>query len=132
MTNTLSCNLGSYGRYRAGAYAHLRSLGVRHVEIGVPTAANLEATIETLRAHGLSATTLQAPCDASSDTGVEAFGQCLGGVQRMGVPIVFVSVKQGDASHAVAIERLRRMGELAAGAGVIMAVETHPEFAHNA
>jgi len=132
MTTTLSCNLGSYGRYRAGAYAHLGSIGVRHVEIRVPADDEVVSTLQALNAHGLSATTLQAPCDASSDAGVEEFGRCLPSVQRMNVPIVFVSVKQGDASRAEAINRVRQMGELAAGAGVVMAVETHPEFAHNA
>src|SRR5262249_5158521 len=132
MTNTLSCNLSSYGRYRAGAYGHLRSIGVQHVEIPVPALTEVDATREALAAHGLSAATLAAPCDASSDAGVDAFARCLPAVRGMSVGTVFVSVKQGKASRAEALGRLRRMGELAAGAGVVLAVETHPEFAHNA
>src|SRR4051794_1125564 len=130
--NLLSCNLGSYGRYRAGAPEHLRSIGVRHVEIAVPPEDQLEETRERLGQHGLSALTLMAPCDASSDAGVETFGECLPRVERMGVRTVFVSVKQGDASPEECYRRLRAMGELAARAGVTIAIETHPEFAHNA
>src|SRR5437879_2840646 len=122
MPNLLSCNLGSYGRHRAGAYQHLQDIGVQHVEIRVPAAAEVDATQQALSENGLSAATLMAPCDASNDAGVDGFAQCLPSVQRMGVSIVFVSVKQGDASRADAIARLRRMGELAAGARVVMAV----------
>ena len=33
--NLIAVNLGSYGRYRENAPAHLQSIGIRHVEIGV-------------------------------------------------------------------------------------------------
>lgn len=130
--NLLSCNLGSYGRYRAGALEHLREIGVRHVEIAVPAEDELEATRERLSRHGLSAATLMAPCDASAEAGVAAFGECLPRVQRMGVRTVFVSVKQGEATPEQCYGRLRAMGELASRADVTIAIETHPEFAHNA
>ena len=42
MQNILSCNIGSYGKYRDGAYEHLVQLGVKQVEIGAPALADVE------------------------------------------------------------------------------------------
>lgn len=130
--NLLACNLGSYGKYRENALAHLASLGVRHVEIPVPKPEEVESTRARLAEHGLSASTLLAPCDASSDPGVEQFAGCLPAARALGVATLFVSVKQGEASLAECYGRLRRMAEAASTAGLRLAVETHPPFAHNA
>jgi L-ribulose-5-phosphate 3-epimerase len=130
--NLLACNLGSYGRHRANAYAHLHSLGVHHVEIPVPAADQVAAVAAQLLEHELTVSTLMAPCDVFSEAGVAALAACLPQVERLGVTTVFVSVKQGEASKEEAYARLRAMGEAAAGHGVTLAVETHPEFAQNA
>jgi L-ribulose-5-phosphate 3-epimerase len=128
----LACNLGSYGRHREVAWEHLPSIGVRHVEIGVPQADHVEAVRARLAAHGLTASTLQAPCDASSDEGIAQFGRAADVARQMGVKILFVSVKEGDAPRAEVYRRLRAMGDLAGERDVILAVETHPAVAHNA
>jgi L-ribulose-5-phosphate 3-epimerase len=130
--NILACNLGSYGRYRAGAAEHLQSIGVRYVEIPVPADEAAAATMEEFARFGLGISTLQLPCDLSSDETVAAMQPRLRVAQGMGVAVAFVSAKQGDAAKVDAFARLRRMAELAAQHGVTLAVETHPEFAHNA
>src|SRR5438128_367492 len=111
--NLLACNLGSYGRYRAGAYEHLHSIGVRHVEIGVPPPEQVAAVAAALVDHELTVSTLMVPCDVSADEGWAAFAACLPQVERLGVSTVFVSVKQGQATREEAYARLRRMGEAA-------------------
>jgi hypothetical protein len=35
-SNTIAVNLASYQQFAEGAFAHLESIGVRHVEIAVP------------------------------------------------------------------------------------------------
>jgi L-ribulose-5-phosphate 3-epimerase len=128
----LACNLGSYGRHREVAYEHLPSIGVRHVEIGVPPADGVEAVRDRLAAHGLTASTLQAPCDASTEEGVAQFGRAADVARQLGVKILFVSVKEGEASRPEVYRRLRAMGDLAGERDVTLAVETHPTVAHNA
>ena len=130
--NILACNIGSFGKYRANAYAHLQQIGLTNVEIPVPKPEELEATQQALASYGLRATTLTVPCDASTDEGVEAFVEHLAQVKAMHVHTVFVSVKQGEAPLPECYMRLRRMGDAAATHGVTIAVETHPPFAHNA
>lgn len=128
----LACNLGSYGKFREAAWSHLPQIGVRHVEIGVPPAEDVAAVQERLSAAGLAASTLQGPCDASSDAGIETVRQAAATARRMGVAIMFVSVKEGEAPRAEVYRRLRAMGDAAGEHGVTLAVETHPEVAHNA
>src|SRR5262245_13106031 len=132
VTMLLACNLGSYGRHREVAWEHLPSIGVQHVEIGVPQADQVEAVRARLAAHGLTASTLQAPCDASSDEGVAQFGRAADVARQMGVKILFVSVKEGEAPRTEVYRRLRAMGDLAGERDVTLAVETHPAVAHNA
>lgn len=128
----LACNLGSYGKYREAAYTHLPQIGVRHVEIGVPAEDQVEAVRDRLAAAGLSASTLQGPCDASTDDGVSAVARAAAVARRMGVSLLFVSVKEGEAPRPEVYRRLRAMGDAAGEHGVTLAVETHPEVAHNA
>ena len=52
--NQIAVNLGSYGRYRENALRHLQSIGIHCVEIGVPAAAEAQATQDRLAEFGLS------------------------------------------------------------------------------
>lgn len=128
----LACNLGSYGKYRESAWTHLPSIGVRHVEIGVPADDQVSAMRDRLAASGLIASTIQGPCDASTDDGIAAVARAARIARELGVGIMFVSVKEGDAPRAEVYRRLRAMGDAAGEHQVTLAVETHPEVAHNA
>jgi sugar phosphate isomerase/epimerase len=132
MPITLSCNLGSYSRFRDAAYEHLPSIGVRHVEIGVPAPDQVAAVQERLAKAGLKASSLMAPCDASQDSGVAEFARAAATAKQMGVKILFVSVKEGEAPRDAVYQRLRAMGDAAAENDVTLAIETHPPVAHNA
>jgi L-ribulose-5-phosphate 3-epimerase len=131
-TVLLACNLGSYGKFREAAWTHLPQIGVRHVEIGVPADDQVAAVKARLEAAGLTASTLQGPCDASTDVGVPAVERAARIAAQLGVGIMFVSVKEGEAPRAEVYRRLRAMGDAAGAHGVTLAVETHPEVAHNA
>lgn len=128
----LACNLASYGRFREVAWDHLPTIGVRHVEIGVPAPDQVTAVRDRLAAAGLVASTVQGPCDCSSDAGIAAVKQAATTAERLGVSIMFVSVKEGEAPRAEVYRRLRAMGDAAGEHGVTLAVETHPNVAHNA
>jgi inosose dehydratase len=128
--NLIAVNIGSYGRYRDGAYAHLEQIGVHHVEMGVPSAENVDLLQSRLADFGLSVSTLQCPCDLTVDP--ETMRPHLAVGQAMGVKIFFISVKAGDAmSKPEAYRRLRARAELASEHGIILSMETHPDLGEN-
>lgn len=49
----------------------------------------------------------------------------------MGVRYMFLSPKHTGVDKETAYERLRRLGEIAKGYGVIITLETHPDLGTN-
>jgi inosose dehydratase len=49
----------------------------------------------------------------------------------LGAKRIFVSVHAGDLDRKIAYQRLRSVGDVAAEAGVIVMLETHPDMATN-
>jgi sugar phosphate isomerase/epimerase len=129
-SNLISVNLGSYGKFRENALAHLESIGVRHVEIAVPKPDQVAAMRETLRAHGLTASTMLCRCDLTLEP--ESLREQLQVGREMGVDIFFVSVKAGEMPKPEAYRRLRARAELAAEYGIVLSMETHPDLGENA
>ncbi len=129
--NLIACNLASYGKYQESAYAHLPSLGIRYVEFPIPSENQLPQVQEKLRTYGLSTVTLMAPCDLSSDAGIEEFCKALPVAKTLGARILFVSAHAGDTPLDSAYARLRAMGDAAAEFGMKIGIETHPDLAHN-
>src|SRR5438067_13720498 len=130
-SNILACNLNSYGKFRDGAYEHLAQIGVKHVEIGAPAASEAAGVAAILERHGLTATSVIGTCDVSDDAGIEAFAVPLAGAQALGARVIFTSVKAGPLPRVDVCRRLRAMGELAGARGITIAIETHPDLAHN-
>lgn len=128
--NLIAVNIGSYRKHRDGAFAHLETLGVRHVEIPVPALDDVEAVQQRLRDHGLTASTLNCPCDLSLDA--ESLRTPLEAGKAMGVSTFFVSAKAGELSKVEAYARLRARCELAADYEINLSLETHPDLAENA
>jgi sugar phosphate isomerase/epimerase len=129
-TNLIAVNLGSYGRYRESALGHLRSIGIRHVEVGVPAPDKAEELARQLAEFGLTASTMIAPCDLKKEAA--AFAPYARTAQQMGVPILFVSAKAGDMPREQAHQRLRELAAVAEQHGVTLSLETHPDLAENA
>jgi len=128
--NVVAVNIGSYRKHRERAFAHLESIGVRNVEIPVPTPDQLAAMQQRLRDFGLSATTLNCPCDLSLEP--ETLREKLEVGKAMGVSTFFVSAKAGELSKVEAYSRLRARCELADEFGITLSLETHPDLAENA
>jgi L-ribulose-5-phosphate 3-epimerase len=127
--NLIAVNLGSYGRYRDNAAAHLQSIGIRHVEIGVPAADKAESVARDLEQHGLSISTMIAPCNL--DQPAESFLPAARTAKAIGVPILFISAKAGDLGLPRAYARLRELAQIADQHGVTLSMETHPDLAEN-
>ncbi|HEY3284723.1 MAG TPA: sugar phosphate isomerase/epimerase [Armatimonadota bacterium] len=131
MPNTISCNLASYGPYRQNAFKHLASIGLTNVEWEIPAPEEADAFAQELASHGLKATSLMAPSDLSSDAGLDSMRQSVATASKLGVPMLFLSCKAGETPRAEALGRLAKMADIAAEKGITLAVETHPDLAHN-
>ncbi len=128
--NLIAVNLGSYGRYREGSLNHLRNIGIRHVEVGVPAPDRAADLARQLEEHGLKVSTMIAPCDLSKEAG--RFEPAARTAREMGVPILFISAKAGELPRAEAYRRLRELAQIADAHGVTLSLETHPDLAENA
>lgn len=131
MANIIACNLASYGRYQAGAYAHLRAIGLTNVEIAVPSDEALPVLMDELSRCGLRATTVMGSCDLSDAKCAEAIKPQAAIARRLGARIMFLSVKAGDTPREVAYAHLRAVGDALAPEGITAALETHPDLIHN-
>lgn len=128
---TLACRVASYRPHEDLAYAHLAALGVRGVEIRVPPAEQLDATGVALAAHGLRATTLHAQFDVARAGAGEQIRAQLPAFARLGTKIALLCVRHGDTPLDTVYGRLREAGDAAREGGVTLAIETHPDIAHN-
>jgi L-ribulose-5-phosphate 3-epimerase len=128
----IACRTASYGPYEQLAYEHLASLGIRHVEIPVPSADQLDATCAELARFGLTATSLHGNCDVSRPDVTEQVAAQMPALAALGAPLMFVSVKAGQTPVDVVYTRLHQAGEAAAAHGVTIVLETHPDLVSNA
>jgi L-ribulose-5-phosphate 3-epimerase len=128
--NIIAVNIGSYRAHRGVAFAHLQQIGIANVEIPVPKPEELDDVLATLRSHGLTATSLNCPCDLTEP--LEAMEERLQIGQRMEVPLFFISAKAGDLPKPEAYGRLRERADLAERYGITLSLETHPDLGENA
>ena len=131
MANIIACNLGSYLQFRAGAYPHLAQIGLTNVEIPVPAPDEVDSALAELKSHGLTATSLLGRCNVQDANVVSDFQTSLEVADKMGVRIIFVSVRADDHDRDEIYGRLRRIGENAAPFGSKVCLETHPDLAQN-
>jgi sugar phosphate isomerase/epimerase len=128
----LACRLSSYEPFEARAYAHIASLGLRHVEIPVPPPDAIEATAEELRRHGLSASSLHGECNLNRPDLEEQIAGQMPAFEMLGCRIMFTSAQRGALPADTAYARLRAAGDVAGEHGVTLALETHPDLVTNA
>lgn len=129
-SNLIALNIGSYRKYRENAFEHLEQIGIRHVEIPVPAPDQVEATRQKLRNHGLTASSLNCPCDLSLEA--EALREKLEIGKELDVSLFFISAKCGELPKPEAYRRLRARAELAEEYGITLSLETHPDLGENA
>ena len=132
MAQTITaCRTSSYGSYKALAYEHLASLGLRHVEIPMPAPEQIEATKAALARFGLTASSLHGQCDLSRPDVAKMVEAQMPAFAALGTRIMFVSAQAGETPRDTAYARLREAGDVAAQHGVTIALETHPDLITN-
>ena len=130
--NLLACRTASYGKFSESAYAHLPTTGVHHVEIDAPAPDQVAGVKSRLEDHGLSASSLQCPVEIQYDDVDARLTPHLDAAAALGAGVLFVSVQAGELDKRVVYERLHRCGAKAAGYGITIGMETHPDLITNA
>ena len=130
-TNVLACRLASYGKFQNAAWAHLPSIGIKHVLIDVPPPQNIQATKKRLAEHGLTVVMMRGQTDLSEPSCVDELAVQLKTCQKMGVRYMFLSPRHQGIDKQVVYKRLRLAGDIARKHGVTIALETHPDLGTN-
>lgn len=129
--NPIACRLASYGKFQDAAWNHLPSIGVKYLFMNVPKASEVDATLQKLTEHHLTALVMRGNTNLSEATCVEELSGQLEVCQRMGVKFMFLSPKRHGAPKDVIYGRLRQVGDIAKQCGVIVTLETHPDLGTN-
>ena len=128
----IACRYSSYGPFEARAFEHTAEAGLRHVEIMVPAADELEATAAALEQHGLAASSMHGQCDVSRADIAEQVAAQMPAFAALGCKLMFVSAQRGELPAETVYVRLRMAGEVGREHGVTIAMETHPDLMTNA
>ncbi len=127
----LAVRMANYGKYEAGGWAHLQSLGVKYVFMSVPKPEDVPAAQKKLAEHGLTPVVMRGDTDLSKDEAVQDLAAQCATCRRMGVQYMFLSPKRRGVEKDVIFARLREAGEAARREGVTIALETHPDLGTN-
>ena len=128
----IASRTANYGEFESIAMEHLASLGIRHVEIRVPSDGEVDATRAALAKHGLTAGSLQANCDVARSDIARRIEAQMPAFDALAARYMFVSVKAGQTPLDTVYGRLREAGDVAASHGVTIVMETHPDLVTNA
>ncbi len=128
----IACRFSSYGPFEARAFEHIAAVGLRHVEIMVPAADELEATMAALQRHGLTASSMHGQCDVGRADLAEQVSAQMPAFAALNCKTMFASAQRGELPADTVYTRLRAAGAAVAEHGVTIVLETHPDLMTNA
>ncbi len=127
----VSCRPASYGKHIDLAWAHLPTLGIRYVEVPIPSSDEIDRTRGLLESNGLLVGSFQGRCEvADENVAADLAAQC-DVCKAFDARRLFVSVKAGELDRQVVYDRLRAAGDEAGKRDVIIILETHPDLVTN-
>lgn len=127
----LAVRLASYGKFEDAAWTHLPAIGVGHVFLSVPAAADVDAVMAKLKDAKIQPLVIRGNTDLSQESSVDELAGQLAICRKMGVNYMFLSAKRNGADKAVVYERLRKAGDAAKALGITIVLETHPDLGTN-
>ncbi|GIX07497.1 MAG: L-xylulose 5-phosphate 3-epimerase [Candidatus Poribacteria bacterium] len=131
MQNILACRPASYRQYQQIAYAHLAELGVHHLEIPLPPADQIQATLDALKPYGHRVSSVQASLDVHDPEVAKQYGEICERTRALGARLIFVSVRAGELDRRTVYQRLRAVGDVCARYHCTVVMETHPDLITN-
>lgn len=130
MANVLSYRIGHPERPQL-ALERVRALGIPCVEINLGPEEDASAARTLLAGHGLRAATLTAPCPLADPKVFDTFENYCSKAAALGCEAIFTSVHTHGMPMPQVVERLRKLGDIAARHGVKIGMETHPDLCEN-
>lgn len=132
MERIFACRIASYGQYADEAWDHLPSLGIENIECHVcRTDSQRRDLRRRLDLSGLNITSFQCDCDIHRIDPGENMRPQLETCAEFQANIAFVSVRAEQLEMDEVAQRLRYVGDVAAGLGIAVVLETHPDLATN-
>ncbi|MCX7428876.1 MAG: sugar phosphate isomerase/epimerase [Planctomycetia bacterium] len=129
--NMVAIRLASYYDAEPEALSHAASCGFKYVFMNIVAPDKVEETKERLAKHGLKVAVFRGDTDLSRPGSVDELAGQLATCQKMGVHYMFLSPKHTGVSKEVAIERLKKIGEVAKKCDVVIGLETHRDLGTN-
>lgn len=129
--NLIACRPGSYGAYSAEAFKHLPTIGITHVEIGVPPEKEWAKQKAELKKRKLKVSSVAGGVNVSKPVEVAAFTRLAHAAKYFGAKVIFLSVNTGGTPLDVAYAALRELGDTARAFGATIGMETHPDMVTN-
>lgn len=129
--NLIAVRPGCYGKFHKDAFAHLPTIGIRHVEIHPPAPAEWSALKAELATHKIIVSSVGGGVDCSKPESIEAFAILAKAAQEFGAKIIFLSIKTGGRDVKECYGILRQFGDAARSFGATIALETHPDLVTN-
>jgi sugar phosphate isomerase/epimerase len=109
----------------------MRSLGIRWVEIGAPAPGQVDAVAGHLQQYGMRAASVCFYGPHGEPDFLESLSQAVDSAARLGAPVMFTSQHAGKTPRPELYARLRSAGDICAGRGVTLCLETHPDLCMN-
>jgi sugar phosphate isomerase/epimerase len=129
--NMVAIRLASYYDAEPEALQHAASCGFKYVFMNIVAPDKVEETKERLAKHGLKVAVFRGDTDLGRPGSVDELAGQLATCQKMGVHYMFLSPKHTGVSKEVAIERLKKIGEVAKKCDVVIGLETHRDLGTN-
>lgn len=129
----LSCRPGSYGQFRMHAYEHLPEIGVKYLEIDVPSdKKEAEFKLEMFEDLGLKALSLSFPIKIDKKNIVKKFENAIPLIKMMDPMYIFSSVKvKKESKREKGYSILQEIGDVAKANDIFISIETHPHYNTN-
>lgn len=127
----LACRVANYGKFQDAALEHIRDMGLKYVFMSIPKPEEVDGVLERMKELGLQVLVVRGDTNLSKEESLDELRVQFETCKRLGVQYMFLSPKRHDAPFDVIYDRLRAAGDIAAGFGVTLSLETHPDLGTN-
>ena len=137
MKNTIACGFieernGQCRPFPAIPPARFVAIGICGVEIFWHDGLTVENVRSIIEPHGLRVISLHVPCSLEDDKVFDVYKQFAERAVALDCARLYASTRVSEMPFAEACNKLLRIGDILARYGLVLGMETHPPFCHNA
>lgn len=129
----ISCRPGSYGKFSLHAFEHLAEIGVKFVELEMPSSdEDAKFKLEMFEDISIKALSLCFPINIDDKKVVDKFKETIPIIKKFNPMYIFSSVKiKKENKRQKGYPILAKIGEIAKENNIFISVETHPYYNTN-